>query len=192
MSRGLLFFNFEIGSSETPRTTGRNGKSFLYAAIFSEASPRGFYRATRTGSPGRPAESSSHRSLARHYPQGVYRYHSHRDANEHQNECLARGMSRLAAERALDHSPYALLGHPGSNRRRTSIGAARPRLQGPADASDPTRAAARHRRLAWKWNGLAIQAQTLRGLFSSSLTPRASIARLSESLHRVHPPPPPW
>ena len=33
-------------------------------------------------------------------PKGVYRYTSHEEANRHQQDCLVRGMGRLAAERA--------------------------------------------------------------------------------------------
>ena len=32
-------------------------------------------------------------------PKGVYRYKSHEDANRHQQDCLIRGMGRLAAQR---------------------------------------------------------------------------------------------
>jgi hypothetical protein len=32
-------------------------------------------------------------------PKGVYRFRSHMDANKQQDDCLARGMGRLAAER---------------------------------------------------------------------------------------------
>jgi hypothetical protein len=33
-------------------------------------------------------------------PKGVYRFQTHEAANTHQEECLARGMGLLAAERA--------------------------------------------------------------------------------------------
>ena len=33
-------------------------------------------------------------------PKGVYRYKSHEEANEHEQDCLVRGMGLLAAERA--------------------------------------------------------------------------------------------
>jgi hypothetical protein len=34
-----------------------------------------------------------------HMPKGVYRYQSHEAANRHQEDCLVRGMARLAAQR---------------------------------------------------------------------------------------------
>ena len=33
-------------------------------------------------------------------PKGVYRFKTHEEANLHQLDCLARGMARLASERA--------------------------------------------------------------------------------------------
>ncbi|MBK7663695.1 MAG: hypothetical protein IPJ21_09170 [Sterolibacteriaceae bacterium] len=33
-------------------------------------------------------------------PKGVYHFRSHQEANLHEQECLARGMGRLAAKRA--------------------------------------------------------------------------------------------
>jgi len=33
------------------------------------------------------------------FPKGVFRYRSHEEANRHWDECVARGMARLAVER---------------------------------------------------------------------------------------------
>lgn len=33
-------------------------------------------------------------------PKGVYRFKTHADANQHQQDCLVRGMGMLAARRA--------------------------------------------------------------------------------------------
>jgi hypothetical protein len=35
-------------------------------------------------------------------PKGVYRFKSHEEANRHQQDCLVRGMGRLAAQRAAE------------------------------------------------------------------------------------------
>jgi hypothetical protein len=37
-------------------------------------------------------------------PKGVYRFKTHEAANKHQQDCLALGMSLLAAERARERS----------------------------------------------------------------------------------------
>ncbi|MDR3086715.1 MAG: hypothetical protein LBU45_02010 [Azoarcus sp.] len=34
------------------------------------------------------------------YPKGVYRFKTHEEANRHQLDCIARGMARIAWERA--------------------------------------------------------------------------------------------
>ncbi len=33
-------------------------------------------------------------------PKGVYRFNTHEDANQHQLECLTKGMAKIALERA--------------------------------------------------------------------------------------------
>lgn len=35
-------------------------------------------------------------------PKGVYRFMTHAEANQHQSECLANGMAKIARERALE------------------------------------------------------------------------------------------
>lgn len=45
------------------------------------------------------SETVSHLCKSTFIPKGVYRYRSHDEANKHQDECLAQGMSRLASER---------------------------------------------------------------------------------------------
>ena len=45
-------------------------------------------------------EAVSGLSRSTFVPKGVYRYKSHEEANEHEQDCLVRGMGLLAAERA--------------------------------------------------------------------------------------------
>jgi len=46
------------------------------------------------------SESIGHLSPSTFIPKGVYRFHSHDDANQHWQDCLASGMAALAAKRA--------------------------------------------------------------------------------------------
>jgi hypothetical protein len=48
------------------------------------------------------SESIAHLAKSTFIPKGVYRFKSHEAANKHQNECLARGMALLAAQRSHD------------------------------------------------------------------------------------------
>ena len=45
-------------------------------------------------------EAVSGLSRSTFVPKGVYRYKSHEEANQHEQDCLVRGMGLLAAERA--------------------------------------------------------------------------------------------
>ena len=45
-------------------------------------------------------EALSGLSRSTFVPKGVYRYKSHEEANQHEQDCLARGMGLLASERA--------------------------------------------------------------------------------------------
>ena len=54
------------------------------------------------------SESIARLAKSTFIPKGVYRFKTHEAANEHQAECLARGMASLAAERShgrTDQSP---------------------------------------------------------------------------------------
>jgi len=51
------------------------------------------------GDGARFSESISHLSPSTFIPKGVYRFLTHDDANQHWQECLARGMATLAAKR---------------------------------------------------------------------------------------------
>lgn len=46
------------------------------------------------------SETIAHLAKSTFIPKGVYRFRSHMDANQQQADCLAKGMGRLAAERA--------------------------------------------------------------------------------------------
>ena len=46
------------------------------------------------------SETIAHLAPTTFIPKGVYRFSSHEDANKQQEGCLARGLGRLAAERA--------------------------------------------------------------------------------------------
>jgi len=46
------------------------------------------------------SESIGHLSPSTFIPKGVYRFLTHDAANQHWEECLARGMAALAAKRA--------------------------------------------------------------------------------------------
>ncbi|MGE0646192.1 MAG: hypothetical protein AB7P24_21280 [Nitrospira sp.] len=46
------------------------------------------------------SETIAHLATSTFIPKGVYRFRSHMDANKQQDDCLAKGMGRLAAERA--------------------------------------------------------------------------------------------
>jgi hypothetical protein len=45
------------------------------------------------------SETISRLSQTTFVPKGIYRFHSHDAANRHAEDCLARGMGRLAATR---------------------------------------------------------------------------------------------
>ena len=45
------------------------------------------------------SEEISRLSRTSFVPKGIYRFHSHDDANRHSLDCLVRGMGRLAATR---------------------------------------------------------------------------------------------
>lgn len=45
------------------------------------------------------SETIAHLANSTFIPKGVYRFRSHADANRQQEDCLAQGMGRLAAER---------------------------------------------------------------------------------------------
>lgn len=44
-------------------------------------------------------ETLSHLSPGTFIPKGIYRFHTHEAANQHWQDCLARGMAALAAKR---------------------------------------------------------------------------------------------
>ena len=44
-------------------------------------------------------ESMARLSCAAHVPKGVYRFASHEQANQHEQDCLVRAIARLALER---------------------------------------------------------------------------------------------
>lgn len=46
------------------------------------------------------SETISHLAKTTFVPKGVYRFKSHEAANQHEQDCLVRGMGQLAAERA--------------------------------------------------------------------------------------------
>ncbi|MBX3306134.1 MAG: hypothetical protein KF751_08760 [Nitrospira sp.] len=46
------------------------------------------------------SETIGHLAKSTFIPKGVYRFRSHLEANQQQADCLAKGMGRLAAERA--------------------------------------------------------------------------------------------
>ncbi|MBK8278147.1 MAG: hypothetical protein IPK92_20600 [Nitrospira sp.] len=46
------------------------------------------------------SETIAHLAKSTFIPKGVYRFRSHTDSNRQQADCLAKGMGRLAAERA--------------------------------------------------------------------------------------------
>lgn len=46
------------------------------------------------------SETIAHLAKSTFISKGVYRFRSHTDANRQQEDCLAKGMGRLAAERA--------------------------------------------------------------------------------------------
>jgi hypothetical protein len=50
------------------------------------------------------SESIAHLAKSTFIPKGVYRFKSHEAANQHQQDCLARGMGLLAARRNRDRS----------------------------------------------------------------------------------------
>ena len=50
------------------------------------------------------SESIAHLARSTFIPKGVYRFKTHAEANTHQLECLARGMSLLAAERSRERA----------------------------------------------------------------------------------------
>lgn len=45
------------------------------------------------------SESISHLSPTTFVPKGVYRFRSHQEANQHEQDCLVRGMGLLATRR---------------------------------------------------------------------------------------------
>lgn len=50
------------------------------------------------------SEAVAHLTKTTFIPKGVYRFKTHEAANKHQQDCLARGMGMLAAERTRDGS----------------------------------------------------------------------------------------
>ena len=44
----------------------------------------------------RLSETLSHLAPSMFFPKGVYRYRTHEEANQHAQDCLVRGMARLA------------------------------------------------------------------------------------------------
>ncbi|NGZ10932.1 MAG: hypothetical protein CV088_16365 [Nitrospira sp. LK70] len=46
------------------------------------------------------SETIAHLAKSTVIPKGVYRFRSHKDANQQQEDCLVQDMRRLAAERA--------------------------------------------------------------------------------------------
>ena len=44
-------------------------------------------------------ETISHLAKSTFIPKGVYRFRTHKDANRQQEDCLVKGLGRLAAER---------------------------------------------------------------------------------------------
>jgi len=72
-----------IGNRQRPQIQARaSGDALLTGALFSE-------------SIARLAGSTF-------VPKGVYRFKSHEAANQHQSDCLARGMALLAMKRSHD------------------------------------------------------------------------------------------
>ena len=51
------------------------------------------------GEGARFSESMARLSRAAHVPKGVYRFASHEQANQHEQDCLVRAIARLALER---------------------------------------------------------------------------------------------
>lgn len=45
------------------------------------------------------SETIAHLAKSTFIPKGLYRFRSHKDANRQQEDCLAQGLGRLAAER---------------------------------------------------------------------------------------------
>jgi hypothetical protein len=45
------------------------------------------------------SEMISHLAVSTFIPKGVYRFHTHQDANRQQEDCLVTGLGRLVAER---------------------------------------------------------------------------------------------
>jgi hypothetical protein len=72
------------------KTVGHRRQPELHAHASGEALAAG----------ARFSESIAHLAGSTFIPKGVYRFRTHEAANKHQEECLARGMARLAAERA--------------------------------------------------------------------------------------------
>jgi hypothetical protein len=60
------------------------------------------------------SEAVAHLTKTTFIPKGVYRFKTHEAANKHQQDCLARGMGMLAAERTRD-------GFESAARRRLKI-----------------------------------------------------------------------
>jgi hypothetical protein len=50
------------------------------------------------------SEGIAHLAKSTFIPKGVYRFKTHEAANKHQQDCLARDMRLLAAERARDRA----------------------------------------------------------------------------------------
>ena len=68
------------------------------------------------------SESIAHLAPTMFVPKGVYRFHSHDEANRHAQDCLVRGMGLLAAERrsrrAAPDQAAMREGHGGSHHHR--------------------------------------------------------------------------
>ena len=57
------------------------------------------------------SEALAHLAPSTFVPKGVYRFPTHEEANRHQEDCLAQGMARLAAERIAAASSTGVIGN---------------------------------------------------------------------------------
>jgi hypothetical protein len=74
------------------KTVGRRHEPQVTALASGEALSAG----------ARFSESLSRLAPSTFIPKGIYRYKSHEAANKHQQDCLARGMGLLAAQRSRE------------------------------------------------------------------------------------------
>ena len=80
-----VFSMKKIGLRHQPEMTGHaSGEALATGARFSE--------------------SIAHLAKSTFIPKGIYRFKSHEAANNHQQDCLARGMGLLAAARSRDRT----------------------------------------------------------------------------------------